>query len=102
MDEGTPHIHAIIISVKDGKLSARSFIKDRQDMRNLHVTYHDYMKECGLEPENRYMQIEHTKVGIFYANINMALEKSLPGPEAGETIADYAVLWSSFFVTVLA
>ena len=97
MDENNPHIHAIIIPVKDGKLSARSYIKDRQDMRDLHVKYYDYMKECGLEPENRYMQTEHAKVGKFYANINMALEKSLPGPEEGETLPEYAERANAFY-----
>lgn len=97
MDEGTPHIHAVVIPVKDGKLSARAFIKDRQEMRDLHTKYHEYTKECGLEPENRYMQIDHTKVGKFYANINLALEKSLPGPEAGESISEYAKRANEFY-----
>ena len=97
MDEGTPHIHAVVIPVKDGKLSARAFIKDRQAMRDLHVRYYEYTKECGLEPENRYMLIEHTKIGMFYNNIDMALEKNLPEPEAGERLNDYAQRANEFY-----
>ena len=80
MDEGTPHIRAVIIPIKDGKLSARAFLPDRQAMRDLHTKYYQYTKEVGLEPENRYMHIQHQKVGMFYSNINLALEKTLPGP----------------------
>lgn len=97
MDEGTPHIHAIVIPIKNGKLSAKSFLPDRQAMRELHTKYHQYTKEVGLEPENRYMHIEHTKVGMFYSNINLALEKTLPGPREDETLYDYSQRANEFY-----
>lgn len=97
MDEGTPHIHAIVIPIKDGKLSARSFLPDRQAMRDMHVKYYEYTKEVGLEPENKYIHIEHNKLGMFYANINQALEEKLPDPENGETLAEYSERMNSFY-----
>lgn len=97
MDENTPHIHAIIIPIKDGKLSARAFVPDRQAMRNLHTKYHEYTKEVGLEPENQYMKISHKKTGMFYSNINMALEKTLPGPRDDESLYDYSQRANEFY-----
>lgn len=96
-DEGTPHIHAVVIPVKDGKLSARAFIADRQAMRDLHVHYHSYTKECGLEPENRYMLINHTKTAMFYNNVNLALEKELPGPREHESLEEYVQRANEFY-----
>lgn len=99
MDEGTPHIHAIIFPITNGRLSARSYIEDRQAMRDLHVKYHEYTKECGLEAENRYTLIDHSKTAMFYSNINLALEKSLPGSEKGESLADYSERVNQFYKT---
>ncbi|MEH2932538.1 MobV family relaxase [Candidatus Ventrimonas sp. KK005] len=91
MDERAPHIHAIVFPVREGRLRARAFLPDRQAMRDLHVKYHEYTRECGLEPESRYMHIKHEKVGRFYSNINLALEKQLPSPMEGESLEAYAV-----------
>lgn len=99
MDEGAPHIHAIIFPITNGKLSARSYIEGRQAMRDLHVKYHEYTKECGLEAENRYTLIDHSKTAMFYSNINLALEKSLPGPEEGEDLETYAERANRFYKT---
>ena len=91
MDERAPHIHAIVFPVREGRLRARAFLPDRQAMRDLHVKYHEYTRECGLEPESWYMHIKHEKVGRFYSNINLALEKQLPSPMEGERLEAYAV-----------
>lgn len=97
MDEGSPHIHAIILPIENGKLRARAFLPDRQSMRDLHVKYHEYTKECGLEPENRYTHIDHIKIGMFYHNINLALEKELPEPEKKESFKDYVTRVNEFY-----
>lgn len=97
MDERVPHIHAIVFPVMEGRLRARAFLPDRQAMRDLHVKYHEYTRACGLEPESRYMHIEHDKVGRFYSNVNLALEKQLPSPEEGESLEAYAVRADEFY-----
>lgn len=97
MDEGTPHIHAIVYPIANGRLSARSFIPDRQALRDMHAQYYEYTKECGLEAENKYMLIDHSKTAMFYSNINLALEKSLPRPEEGESLEDYANRANEFY-----
>lgn len=97
MDERVPHIHAIVFPIMEGRLRARAFLPDRQAMRDLHVKYHEYTRECGLEPESRYMHIEHDKVGRFYSNINLALEEQLPGPVEGESLEAYAVRADEFY-----
>lgn len=99
MDEGVPHIHAVVIPVIDGKLKGSAYLPDRQALRDMHKRYHIYTKEAGLEAEASYKIIEHEKVGKFYNNIDMELEKELPGPEEGESLADYAQRANEFYKT---
>lgn len=99
LDEGTPHIHVIIFPIENGRLRARAFLPDRQSMRDLHVKYHEYTKECGLEPENQYTHMDHIKIGMFYHNINLALKKELPEPEETESLKDYVTRVNEFYKT---
>ncbi len=50
-----------------------------------------------MESESRYIHIEHNKVGRFYSNINLTLEKQLPSPEEGESLEAYAVQADEFY-----
>lgn len=97
MDEGVPHIHAVVIPIKDGILKATAYIPDRQAMREVHNRYYNYTKELGLERGNSCKLIEHEKTGKFYNNIDMALEKNLPSPEAGESLEEYAARANEFY-----
>lgn len=100
MDEGTPHIHAVVIPIADGRLQATSYyIPDRTAMRDMHRRYHEYTKEVGLEAEASHKIISHEKVSKFYNNIDMALEKELPGPEEGEELTDYVQRANEFYKT---
>lgn len=97
MDEEMPHIHAVIVPMKDGKLNGSAFIGDRDGMRKMHDEYNKYVKECGLERGSNYMNIEHEKVRKFYGNLNKAIEKDLPGPNEGEDIMSYAKRANEFY-----
>jgi len=97
MDEGTPHIHAIIVPIKDGRLNGTAYFKDRQAVRDFHSRCYDYMRECGLEAENKYMQITHEKTGIFYNNINLAMEQELPSIQDNESLESYVVRANEFY-----
>lgn len=48
MDEKTPHIHAVIVPLKDGKLTAKTVLGDRDAMSARQTRYADQMKEFGL------------------------------------------------------
>ncbi len=100
MDEGTPHIHAIVIPISKGRLSARSYFPTRQHLLDLHQRYYENCtKDMGLSPENS---------GVFAKNIDvkkylhtpldhMANEK-LCEPEPNETIEEYYKRANAFFI----
>ena len=91
MDEGAPHIHAIVMPIKDDKLSARALIGDRDGLRALHERYYtDYMKQCGLEPEDQgRTELKHGKLAQYYAALDKTFEESLPQMEPGESKEEY-------------
>lgn len=96
-DEGTPHIHAVIVPVTDSKktqtvqrkivdsfgrtigfqdveapikkLSAKSFIDGRTALRGLQDRFADVHKESGLERGLEGSKAKHTTVKEFYASI---------------------------------
>lgn len=91
MDESAPHIHAIVMPIKDEKLSARAVNGDRDGLRNLHQKYYDdYMRQCGLEPpEVNRSGLKHEKTTTFYAALDRVFEEQLPQREPGETHETY-------------
>ena len=98
MDEHTPHIHAVMIPIADGKLSSCKFVGTREKMRNMHSMYHEYTKECGLERGAKYCNtISHIRIGEYYKNIDVSIEKSLPGPEERETLEVYVERANKFY-----
>lgn len=82
MDEKTPHIHAIVTPIVEGKngrkkLSAKSFIDGREKLRALQDSFADAHKESGLKRGLRGSKATHTTVKDFYASIkeNPTLER---------------------------
>ena len=49
LDESTPHIHAFVIPIKDGRLSAKAFIDGPGQLRKLQDDYAKAMEPLGLE-----------------------------------------------------
>ena len=91
MDEGAPHIHALIMPIVDGRLSARKINGDRDGMRALHTRYYeDYMKHCGLEPEDVGRgSVIKGNVTQFYKALDKTFEETLPERDAKETDREY-------------
>lgn len=95
LDEGTPHIHAVIVPLVDSKktkqvplkdflgrptnlkdvevpvkkLSAKSFIDGREALRRLQDTFAEVHKERGLKRGLEGSKAKHTTVKEFYASI---------------------------------
>ena len=74
MDEKTPHIHAVIVPITDGKngkkkLSAKSFIDGREALRGLQDSFAEVHKESGLKRGLEGSKAKHTTVKDFYASI---------------------------------
>lgn len=74
MDEKTPHIHAVVVPITDGKngkkkLSAKAFIDGRATLRGLQDSFADTHKESGLKRGLKGSKAKHTTVKDFYASI---------------------------------
>jgi len=91
MDESAPHIHALVMPIVNGKLSARQVTGDRNGLRALHTRYYeDYMKECGLEPEDVGLgSVVKGNMTQYYKALDRVFQESLPEKEPGETDKAY-------------
>lgn len=79
-DEETPHAHAILTTVKDGKFNYSSYINGRQDLRNLQDSFFAQVEHLGLE---RGQKVELTK-SVYRSNKewNRSVAKSRSYAEA--------------------
>ena len=89
MDEGTPHIHMVLIPMKDGKLNNRALFGTREKMREMHTTFSKYMKECGLERGVEHASLPHEKIQKYYNNIGKVLDEEMPAARFRESARDY-------------
>jgi hypothetical protein len=65
MDEKSPHIHAIIVPLKEGKLSAKELFTP-QTLRQLQTDYAEAMKSEGLERGVEGSRAKHTTMKRVY------------------------------------
>ncbi len=99
MDEGKPHIHAIVIPVANGKLSARSYIPTRKNLVELHERYYENCtKDMGLTQENSGVFAAHKDVKKYLQTpIDSIAKENLCEPEPDETMAEYYERANAFF-----
>ncbi len=95
MDEKTPHIHAIVIPVVDGRLCAKELIGGPAGLMEKQESYAARMQELGLEPRTKYSVAQHEDIMSFYTAVNEATVERLPEPyknrhgEYTETVEEY-------------
>lgn len=69
-DEKTPHIHALIIPAKDGKLNARHFFGGREKMSALQDDFYQAVSHLGLDRGLKNSKAEHQKIQKYYTKVN--------------------------------
>jgi hypothetical protein len=74
LDEKTPHIHAIVTPIVEGKngkkkLSAKHFIDGREKLRALQDSFAETHRESGLKRGLEGSKAKHTTIKDFYASI---------------------------------
>ncbi|SEA92497.1 Plasmid recombination enzyme [Oribacterium sp. KHPX15] len=91
MDEGKPHIHALVIPISNGKLSSRSYLPTRSSLIELHNRYYqDCSKDLDLSPENSGVFAQHKDVKRFlYTPLDNVAKECLCKPEPQETMEEY-------------
>jgi hypothetical protein len=68
-DERTPHVTAFVLPVIEGRLNAKEFVGDREDLERLQDEYAAAMKGLGLERGVRGSRARHQDIGRFYGTI---------------------------------
>lgn len=69
-DEKTPHLHAFIIPMKDGKLNARHFIGgSRERMSELQTSFYEQVKNYSLERGIKGSKAKHQTLKRYYATV---------------------------------
>ena len=78
LDELTPHIHAIIIPLKDdGKLSYKTYFGERQTLRDLHTEYANILAPLGIRRGIERSPVRHEDIKKYY-NMSKAVDAALP------------------------
>lgn len=99
LDETTPHIHAVIVPVKDGKLAATELLQSTPELQEkngkrgfeyLQDKYAEKMQPFGLKRGIRKSKASHEHIQNFYNALTENISQTLPEPEKNETIGQYA------------
>lgn len=98
MDESSPHIHALIIPMKDGRLQGSKMVGGIPAMRTKQNSYAEAMKQFGLERGVPYSKAIHEDIQAFYGRLDkykdlgcpMPMDKETPKQERNESDKDYA------------
>ncbi|WP_349818255.1 MULTISPECIES: MobV family relaxase [Eubacteriales] len=91
LDEETPHLHAILTTVKDNKFNYSGYINGRQDLRALQDSFFAQVEHLGLE---RGEKVELTKATYQTNkdwNRNVAKARSFAEALAPEQQMEYAI-----------
>lgn len=91
LDEETPHMHAILTTVKEGKFNYSGYINGRQDLRALQDSFFAQVEHLGLE---RGEKVELTKATYQTNkdwNRNVAKARSFAEALAPEQQMEYAI-----------
>lgn len=91
LDEETPHLHAILTTVKEGKFNYSGYINGRQDLRALQDSFFAQVEHLGLE---RGEKVELTKATYQTNkdwNKNVAKARSFAEALSKEQQMEYAI-----------
>lgn len=91
LDEETPHLHAILTTVKEGKFNYSGYVNGRQDLRALQDSLFQRVEHLGLE---RGQKVELTRATYQTNkdwNINVAKARSFAEALAPEQQMQYAI-----------
>ena len=78
LDEKTPHLHAVTIPLtKDGRLSAKEIIGNKQSMKNFQTRYAAAMEKFGLQRGIENTGITHENAQDYYSRIAEAEKEAV-------------------------
>ncbi len=75
LDQATPHVHALVVPMLDGKLNCRELYSLRARLKKLQVSYAKAMAPLGLERGSPQVGAKHTERGKWIAESEAKLSK---------------------------
>lgn len=91
LDEETPHLHAILTTVKGGKFNYSGYVNGRQDLRALQDSFFAQVEHLGLERGEKVELTKATYTSNKEWNRNVAKARSFAEALAPEQQMEYAI-----------
>jgi hypothetical protein len=91
LDEETPHMHAILTTVKEGKFNYSGYINGRQDLREMQDSFYKQVKYLGLERGEKVELTHASYVSNKDWNKNVSKARSFAEALAPEQQMEYAI-----------
>lgn len=90
-DESSPHIHAIVVPIVDGKLYASEYINGKSKCMEMHTSYAKAVEDLGLERGMENTPVSYETMQQLRAATQKVADESLPIPQHGESIENYYI-----------
>lgn len=68
-DEQSPHLHAIVVPIRGGKLNCKYYLGGREKLRDMQSSFAQKVKGQGIERGIEGSKAHHTEVKHFYGHI---------------------------------
>lgn len=91
LDEETPHLHAILTTVKEGKFNYSGYVNGRQDLRALQDSFYEKVQHLGLKRGEKVELTKSTYQSNKDWNKNVAKARSFAEALAPEQQMQYAI-----------
>lgn len=91
LDEETPHMHAILTTVKEGKFNYSGYINGRQDLRALQDSFYNKVKHLGLKRGEKVELTHASYVTNKDWNINVSKARSYAEALSPNQQIEYAI-----------
>lgn len=91
LDEETPHMHAILTTVKEGKFNYSGYINGRQDLRALQDSFFAQVEHLGLERGEKVELTKATYQSNKDWNRNVSKARSFAEALSKEQQMEYAI-----------
>lgn len=74
MDESTPHIHAVVVPILEGKLNCRAFLGGREKMSEMQTSFAQAVEHVGLQRGIEGSKAKHMELKDFYSMTQEAIK----------------------------
>lgn len=88
-DESSPHIHAVVVPIVDGRLYASEYINGRERCAAMQTSYAESVKKLGLERGMESTPVSYKTMQQLRNATQKVAQENLPTPTRGENLEEY-------------